>query len=211
MRQFVQHHGIAAPLMRSNIDTDTIIPSVEMKTVSRKGLADGLFAAWRYSDREARTPEPEFILNQAAFSDTSILVSGENFGCGSSREHAVWALDEYGIRAIIAPSFGAIFRANCIANGLLPIRLPWPLVRAIASEVAADQPEHDLLIDLENRAITTPSGTQHNFRIPDSDAAMLLNGWDAIDLTMQTEDQILRFEETDRKQRPWVYLPDPVN
>jgi 3-isopropylmalate/(R)-2-methylmalate dehydratase small subunit len=211
MQAFNQHHGIAAALLRSNIDTDSIIPSVEMKTVSRKGLSDGLFARWRYSDRVSRTPAADFILNQPVFSKTSILIGGENFGCGSSREHAVWALDEFGIRVIIAPSFGAIFRTNCISNGLLPIALPWPLVKAIASEVDIDQPEHELTIDLERRVITTPSGTQHQFRIPASDTAMLLNGWDAIALTMQTENKILEFEGRDKSQRPWVYLPDPEN
>ncbi len=209
MQAFIQHNGIAAPMLHSNIDTDTIIPSVEMKTVTRTGLGDGLFARWRYSDRASRKPDPGFILNQPEFSNVSILIAGENFGCGSSREHAVWALDEYGVRVIIAPSFGAIFRANCIANGLLPITLPWALVKAIASEVDIDRLEHDLSIDLEGQTITTPSGTQHQFRIPDSDAAMLLNGWDAISLTLQSENQILDFDHRDKKQRPWVYLPAP--
>lgn len=206
MRPFTSHEGIAAQILRSNIDTDTIIPSVEMKTVSKNGLSDGLFASWRYLDRVARKPDPDFVLNQADFTGSSILLTGDNFGCGSSREHAVWALDEFGIRVIIAPSFGAIFRANCISNGLLPVTLPWHLVQAIASEVAANQPDHLLTVDLENRLITSPSGTQYRFQLPESDAALLLNGWDAITLTQQLETSISQFHEQDRESRPWVYL-----
>ena len=123
MQPFAAHCGVAAPLLRSNVDTDAIIPSREMGRVSKRGLSIGLFANWRYADPRARIPNPEFVLNQPAYAGASILLGGDNFGCGSSREHAVWALAEFGIRAILAPSFGAIFQKNCIANGLLPARL----------------------------------------------------------------------------------------
>ncbi|HMB60704.1 MAG TPA: 3-isopropylmalate dehydratase small subunit [Xanthomonadales bacterium] len=207
MRAFTRHTGIAAPLLRSNIDTDAIIPSVEMKTVGKKGLASGLFAGWRYADRETRALNPEFILNQPEFAGTSILLAGQNFGCGSSREHAVWALDEFGIRVIIAPSFGAIFRNNCIANGLLPVTLPWPLVSAIADEIEASHSDHELLVDLEKQEVVTPSGTAHGFKITASEAERLLKGLDAISLTMQLHDQMEAFHRKDCVRRPWVYLP----
>jgi len=209
MRPFRQHRGIAAPLLRSNIDTDAIIPSVEMKQVSREGLADGLFAAWRYLDREERVPDPAFILNQPEFSPASILLAGENFGCGSSREHAAWALDEFGIRVIIAPSYGAIFHTNCIANGLLPITLPLEVVQSLAEETGPESDTHELNIDLEQKTVGSPSGSQHAFQLPDSDTAMLLNGWDPIALTLQLQDQIEAFEQRDRASRPWAYLPPP--
>ena len=123
MMPFTQHCGVALPLLRDNIDTDAIIPSREMRTVSRSGLAVGLFAPWRYLDAEARTPNPEFALNQSEYSGASILLVGDNFGCGSSREHAVWALMESGFRAVIAPSFATIFRNNALRNGLLTVAL----------------------------------------------------------------------------------------
>lgn len=207
MRPFTRHKGIAASLLRSHIDTDSIIPSVEMKTVGNKGLADGLFAGWRYSNREARIPNPDFILNQQPFHQASILLAGENFGCGSSREHAAWALVEFGIRVVIAPSFGAIFRNNCIANGLLPVTLPWPLVSSIAEEVDSGQGNHELLVDLEQRVIVTPSGARHGFRITQSEAEMLLKGLDPISLTLQLGKEIERFHVSDCIKRPWVYLP----
>ena len=207
MRPFTRHTGTAAPLLRSNIDTDSIIPSVEMKSVGKSGLSDGLFAAWRYTDREARIPNPDFILNRNGFHQASILLAGENFGCGSSREHAVWALDEFGIRVIIAPSFGAIFRSNCIANGLLPITLPWPLVSAIAAEIDTNSTDHELRVDLEDRVVITPSGTTHRFKITRSEAEMLLKGLDAISLTLQQRDELEAFHRQDCTRRPWVYLP----
>jgi 3-isopropylmalate/(R)-2-methylmalate dehydratase small subunit len=209
VRKFTRHSGVAAPLLRSNIDTDAIIPSVEMKTVSRKGLADGLFAGWRYLDREARIPNPEFILNRPGFERASILLAGENFGCGSSREHAVWALDEFGIRALIAPSYGSIFRANCIANGLLPITLPFNEVQALAAAIGTKASAHELAIDLELGSILTPDGSTCHFEIREADAAMLLNGWDPIALTLQHEDAIRAFTSRDRDERPWAYLAPP--
>jgi len=206
MRKFTVHEGIAAPLIRNNIDTDAIIPSVEMKRVSKKGLSSGLFASWRYTDRDQRTPEPEFVLNQEAYQHASILLGGKNFGCGSSREHAVWALAEFGIRAIIAPSFGAIFRANCIANGLLPICLEADAVGQLAEWVEKDPQVNRVRIDLEKRSINASQDLAFNFDMEESDGDMLLNGLDPIALTLRLEDQIEAFQETDRLKRPWVYL-----
>lgn len=206
MRKFTVHEGIAAPLIRNNIDTDAIIPSVEMKRVSKKGLSSGLFASWRYTDRAQRTPEPEFVLNQEAYQHASILLGGKNFGCGSSREHAVWALAEFGIRAIIAPSFGAIFRANCIANGLLPISLGADIIGQLAEWVEKDPQVNRLQIDLKQRSVKTSQELHAHFDMDDSDAEMLLNGLDPIALTLKLEDQIKAYQETDKQERPWVYL-----
>ena len=135
MEPFTTLSATALPLMRDNIDTDAIIPSREMRTVSKRGLADGLFAGWRYREIGGRDPDPGFVLNEPARKGARILIAGANFGCGSSREHAVWALAEYGIRAIIAPSFAPIFQANCVANGLVPAILPHDLVHALAAHV----------------------------------------------------------------------------
>ena len=134
MKPFVTHEGLAAPIMRVNIDTDTIIPSREMRHVSKRGLGAGLFAGWRYlnGDRKKREINPEFILNRPGYANASILLVGSNFGCGSSREHAVWALLEYGFRAVVAPSFGSIFYHNAMRNGLLPVRLPESSINALA-------------------------------------------------------------------------------
>jgi len=136
MKPFKNISGIAAPLMRINIDTDTIIPSREMKTVSKKGLAGGLFADWRYISTESREENPDFILNQFPYNQAKILLSGSNFGCGSSREHAVWAINEWGIKVIIAPSFGSIFYNNCIKNGVLPINLDEEKIASINNFVS---------------------------------------------------------------------------
>ena len=206
MRKFKQHRGVAASIIRNNIDTDSIIPSVEMKRVSKKGLSEGLFAGWRYTDRVARVPNPEFILNQEPYGGTSILLSGKNFGCGSSREHAVWALDEFGIRVIIAPSFGAIFYANCIANGLLPVSFPAKVIAQMTAFVEKDPQKNKLLIDLENRSVSFPPGEIFHFDVVDSDAEMLLNGWDPVTLTLRLEKEIESFRQEDRKIRPWIYL-----
>jgi len=206
VRAFNQHEGIAASIIRNNIDTDAIIPSVEMKRVSKKGLSEGLFAGWRYTDRVARVPSPEFILNQEAYRNTSILLSGKNFGCGSSREHAVWALDEFGIRVIVASSFGAIFHANCVANGLLPISLSAEVIAQLADLVAKNPQQNQLLVDLENRSVSGPTGETFKFEMADSDAEMLLNGWDPVTLTLRLDNEIQSFRQKDRKTRPWIYL-----
>lgn len=206
MEPFVIHQGVAAPLLRINVDTDAIIPSREMKSVSKRGLSGGLFAGWRYTTPGGREANPEFVLNQAEYADTSILLSGANFGCGSSREHAVWALAEYGIRSIIAPSFGAIFYGNCVRNGLLPLVLDDASIQAISTQVAADPKKNQLTIDLQNRRLTTAGGQAFPFELEDGYQQMLLEGLDPIGLTLKMQNLIDRHIDTDRQQRPWAYI-----
>ncbi len=188
--------SIAAPMLEDNIDTDIIIPSREMKSTGKTGLKDGLFAGRRYL--EGRTPDPGFILNQPPYTNAHILLAGANFGCGSSREHAVWALVEHGIRAVIAPSFSPIFAGNAVRGGLLPCVLP----PAAIADLANAQAVH---IDLPNQTVT--SGPQsYPFTIDEEAKAMLIGGLDAIDLTLHHADAIRAFQAKDRTTRPWVYL-----
>ena len=183
------HIGIAAPLIRDNIDTDQIIPSREMKSVSKTGLSDGMFAGERYIS--GREPNPDFVLNKIVYANATILLSGQNFGCGSSREHAVWALKEYGFRVIIAQSFGEIFYNNCVRNGILPIILK-------AKDIAGLP--HQLTIDLPNQTIGGLS-----FDISAGDKAMLVDGLDVIAQTLDHEAEIELFFEKDKSDRPWIY------
>jgi 3-isopropylmalate/(R)-2-methylmalate dehydratase small subunit len=185
------------PLLRDNIDTDTIIPSREMKTTGRTGLADGLFAPWRYTDAAARLRDPSFVLNQRDAIGTRLLLAGQNFGCGSSREHAVWALAEFGIEAIIAPSFAPIFKGNCIRNGLLPVELPQAVVRGLSWQMVS--------IDLAAQTVSA-GGESWHFDIDPEAKAMLLEGLDAIDLTLKQRAAIEGFLARDRAARPWIYL-----
>jgi 3-isopropylmalate/(R)-2-methylmalate dehydratase small subunit len=189
--------SIAAPLIEDNIDTDIIIPSREMKSTGKTGLKDGLFAGRRYG--EGRTPDPAFVLNQPAYTHAAILLSGDNFGCGSSREHAVWALVEWGIRCVIAPSFSPIFAGNAVRGGLLPLVLPRTMVMALA---AARAP---LAVDLPAQRVTAGE-LSASFEIDDEAKAMLIGGLDAIDLTFQRADLIRDWQASDRLERPWVYL-----
>lgn len=197
MTPFVRLTGRVAPLLRDNVDTDAIIPSREMKSTGRTGLADGLFAGWRY--HEKRVPDPDFVLNQEAYSNATILASGANFGCGSSREHAVWALAEWGIRAVIAPSFAPIFAANCLRNGLLVVALPADAVAQIAGSEAT--------IDLPGQVVTCGARTW-SFTIDAETKEMLLEGLDAIDLSLKSLPAIDAWTQADRTARPWVYLGD---
>ena len=203
MRPFTQHVGVAAPLLQANIDTDAIVPSREMRQVSKTGLAKGLFANWRYTDVVARRPDPEFVLNRKEYAGTSILLSGGNFGCGSSREYAVWALLEFGVRAIVAPSFGAIFQKNCIANGLLPAVVPDAQVRALAQWVEDDPQRHRLSINLVTVAIGTSRGTT-SFAIRAADRTRLLEGQDPIDHTLTRSQAIEAFERERFKAHGWA-------
>jgi 3-isopropylmalate/(R)-2-methylmalate dehydratase small subunit len=198
--------AVAAPLMRDNVDTDAIIPSREMKSTGKTGLASGLFAGWRYREPGSRDPRPDFVLNQPAYAEARIIVAGKNFGSGSSREHAVWALAEYGIRAIVAESFAPIFFGNCIRNGLLPAAVPWEGVLEIAASVSAHPAACLLTIDLPSQVVKLPDGRQWPFPIPGEAKAMLLEGLDAIDLTMKHRDEIRHFIAADREARPWIYL-----
>jgi 3-isopropylmalate/(R)-2-methylmalate dehydratase small subunit len=204
MDRFTRLTAIAAPLLRINVDTDAIIPSREIKGVSKTGLATGLFAGWRYREPGSREENPEFILNREPYRQAQILLSGANFGCGSSREHAVWALHEWGIRAIIAPSFGAIFQGNCVRNGILPVVLEQGIVERLAAWVEAAPAKNLLTVDLQRCTVT--ASEVHPFSIAPADREMLLEGLDAIALTMKRDDEILAFQARDRLRRPWIYL-----
>jgi 3-isopropylmalate/(R)-2-methylmalate dehydratase small subunit len=185
------------PLLRDNIDTDTIIPSREMKTTGRTGLADGLFAPWRYSDAAARLADPAFVLNQPEAAGARVLLAGANFGCGSSREHAVWALAEFGIEAIIAPSFAPIFKGNCLRNGVLPVELPADVVQQLAWQMVR--------IDLPLQTVSAGDNSWA-FAIDPEAKQMLAEGLDAIDLTLKQRPAVRQWLATDRQARPWAYL-----
>lgn len=197
---FIRHSGKIAVLPVDNIDTDQIIPSREMKTVGRTGLADGLFAGWRYVSADDRTPNPDFVLNDPEHSDATILVAGENFGCGSSREHAVWALFEYGIRVIIARSFGDIFFNNCLRNGILPIRLS----PEKTDRIMALTRDTTFVIDLPEQQLHFGDSAVR-FDISAYGKRLLVEGLDPIDLTLKSFEQIRHFHREDETLRPWIY------
>jgi 3-isopropylmalate/(R)-2-methylmalate dehydratase small subunit len=197
MKAFTRLTSVAAPLIRDNIDTDTIIPSREMRSTGKSGLAAGLFAPWRYRDVDARTPDPEFVLNRPEFAGASLLLSGRNFGCGSSREHAVWALIEHGIECVIAESFAPIFRNNCLRNGLLPVELGREAIRSMAGMMVT--------VDLASQTVAHGDGAWF-FNIDSEAKTMLLKGLDAIDLTLEHHDAIAAWQAADRVRRPWIYL-----
>lgn len=186
---FSTHDGIAAPFLFDNVDTDQIIPSREMKSVSKTGLAGGLFAGQRYIS--GRIENPDFILNQPEYRDATILVSGKNFGCGSSREHAVWALKEYGFRVVIAESFGEIFYNNCVRNGILPIQLSKDVIAGLKRGVRID--------------LTAQTVDAKKFEIAEGDKAMLVGGLDPIAMTLEDEDVISAHFARDARARPWLY------
>lgn len=202
MEKFTRLTGVAAPLFRPNIDTDAIIPSREMKRVSKEGLGEGMFADWRYTDVANRVENPDFVLNRPGFRQAPILLAGPNFGCGSSREHAVWALQDYGIRCVIAPSFGAIFQGNCVRNGILPLVLPEPCVAALARSA---EPQI-LTVDLAAQLVRVPDGTELPFTIATADKDMLLEGLDAIGVTLKRLSTIQTFEGTYRARQPWLFF-----
>lgn len=204
MDKFEQHCGIAAPILRGNVDTDAIIPSREMKRVSKQGLGEGLFAGWRYLQQGEREPNHYFVLNKPEYAGTSILLSGPNFGCGSSREHAVWALAEFGIRAIVAPGFGSIFANNCIRNGLLPLVLEDAVIHTIADWVSEDPAGHRVTIDLPAQEIRAADQI-FSFEIEPGAKHMLVEGLDAIALTQTRWRQIETFHEGRKTDRPWLY------
>ncbi len=206
---FRQHTGIAAALLQANIDTDAIIPSREMKLVSKVGLAEGLFANWRYLEPGSRYPNPAFLLNQPAYAGTTILLGGENFGCGSSREHAVWALAEYGIKAILAPSFGAIFHKNCIGNGILPATAESSVIEALAAYTKGDPQNRPIKLDLESKTVACGE-IGAVFSVPDADRDKLLLGLDGIAFTLSQSDAIDEFEARHHEARPWLVIRKPI-
>lgn len=205
MQSQVFHRGIAAPLLRPNIDTDTIIPSREIRRVSKEGLGAAMFAGWRYCSPESRDPDPGFILNQEPYRGTSILLAGDNFGCGSSREHAVWALKDFGVKTILAPSFGGIFFNNCALNGILAIELEEDSIQRLTEWVQLDPRENMLEIDLIAQRIRWQKGKKMRFDIEPARRSLLLEGLDGIAATLRQEADIAAFEDADRERRPWVY------
>lgn len=210
MEAFQTLQAIAAPLIRANVDTDAIIPSREMKTVSKTGLKDGLFAGWRYTQIGGREPNPDFVLNQGAYARAKIILGGENFGCGSSREHAVWALQEYGFRCVIAPSFAPIFYNNCVRNGIAPVRLPAAQIAEIAAAVAADPANNTVRVDLVGQQVVSPDGRTYAFEMEAESREMLLEGLDAIDLTLKQGPALDAWRQADRSARPWIYSIEPA-
>ncbi len=210
MQAFTVHKGLVAPLNRANVDTDAIIPKQFLKSIKRSGFGPNLFDEWRYLDRgepgqdpATRKANPDFVLNQARYRGASVLVAAKNFGCGSSREHAPWALDQFGFRALIAPSFADIFFNNCFKNGLLPIVLPEREVTRLFDEVAAF-PGYALTIDLTRQVVIKPDGLELPFEVQSFRKQCLLNGWDDIGLTLRHADKIRAFETERLTRMPWL-------
>jgi len=203
IEKFVSLQAVAIPLDRGNVDTDAIIPARFLKTVKRTGLGEGLFHAWRYD--ESGKEAPGFPLNMAPYRGGKILVTGENFGCGSSREHAVWSLMDYGIRVVIAPSFGDIFYNNGLKNGLLPVRLASGEVRALIEKVQG-APGSEISVDLPAQKVTGPDGTVYGFEVGSFPKECLLKGLDEIALTLGHEGEIGRYERGGKTKTPWLFL-----
>jgi 3-isopropylmalate/(R)-2-methylmalate dehydratase small subunit len=211
MNKFTLHTGIAAPLDRANIDTDMIIPKQFLKSIKRSGFGKNLFDELRYLDEgqpdqecTGRPLNEDFVLNKARYQGASVLLARENFGCGSSREHAPWALEDFGIRSVIAPSFAEIFYNNCFKNGLLPIVLSDAQVDQLFTEVEASE-GYQLTINLEKQVVVTPSGEEIAFDIDGFRKHCLLNGLDDIGLTLQHADEIKAYEAKRKAEAPWLF------
>ena len=211
MEAFIRHHGLVAPIDRANVDTDAILPKQYLKMTQRSGFGRYLFDDLRYldpgqpgDDCSARRPNPDFVLNQPRYQGASILLARANFGCGSSREHAPWALREFGLRAIIAPSFADIFANNCTKNGLLPVTLPVEVIDALFSEVDAT-PGFMLSIDLAGQTVTGASGDVHRFEFDAFRKGCLLDGVSEIDLALRQANNIRTYERQRRLHEPWVF------
>jgi 3-isopropylmalate/(R)-2-methylmalate dehydratase small subunit len=211
MEKFNVVRGLVAPLDRANVDTDAIIPKQFLKSIKRTGFGPNLFDEWRYldvgepgMDNSRRPLNPDFTLNQPRYAGASILLARKNFGCGSSREHAPWALQDYGFRAVIAPSFADIFFNNCFKNGVLPVRLSESEVDRLFHEVAAF-PGFELVIDLPRQVVTTPSGSfAFSFEVDAFRKDCLLNGWDDIGLVLRHADKIREYESRRLAEQPWL-------
>ena len=216
MQAFTVHQGIVAPMDRDNVDTDAIIPKQFLKSILRTGFGPNLFDEWRYLDKgepgqdpASRKPNPDFVLNQPRYQGASILLARRNFGCGSSREHAPWALQQYGFRALIAPSFADIFFSNCFKNGLLPVVLPESQVARLFDEVVAF-PGYQLTIDLPRQVVVEPGGNELHFEIEPFRKQCLLEGWDDIGLTLRHADAIRAFEAERLARMPWLAHREPA-
>ena len=210
MQKFTVHTGLVAPMDRENVDTDAIIPKQFLKSIRKTGFGPNLFDEWRYLDHgepgqdpTSRTPNPDFVLNQPRYQGASVLLARKNFGCGSSREHAPWALDQYGFRCVIAPSFADIFFNNCFKNGLLPIVLPERTVDALFNETLAF-PGYALTIDLERQVVVRPQGETIAFEVQAFRKFCLLNGFDDIGLTLRHKDKIAAYEAERLATKPWL-------
>lgn len=211
MQAFTQLNGLVVPLDRANVDTDAIIPKQFLKSIKRSGFGPNAFDEWRYldhgepgMDNSKRQTNPDFVLNQARYQGASVLLARENFGCGSSREHAPWALEDYGFRVIIAPSFADIFFNNCFKNGMLPIVLSADDVDTLFKETEASE-GYKLNIDLSEQSITSQSGNLYKFEVDAFRKHCLLNGLDDIGLTMQHQDAIKAFEAKHKVAQPWLF------
>ena len=211
MKPFIIHKGLAVPLLESNLDTDRIIPKQFLKSIKRTGFGPNLFDDMRYEDvglpgqdPAKRKPREDFVLNRPRYQHASILITGANFGCGSSREHAVWALMDFGIRAVIAPSFADIFFVNCAKNGLLPIELDETTTMTLADETERNQ-AYELEINLPDQRVFTPRGASYSFTIDAFRKNAFLKGLDDIGITLQSVAQIKDFEQSHRKDFPWLF------
>jgi len=211
VKALTRHQGRVAPLDRANVDTDLIIPKQYLKSIKRTGFGIYLFDELRFTDEgwpgkalAERTPNPDFALNQERYAQSSILLSRENFGCGSSREHAPWALEDYGFRVIVAPSFADIFYNNCFKNGILPVVLDKSVVQSLFDELyGAD--DYALSVDLQQQTVTTPGGQVYSFEVDAFRKHCLLNGLDEIGLTLESAEKIRAFEARQRLAAPWLY------
>jgi 3-isopropylmalate/(R)-2-methylmalate dehydratase small subunit len=210
VKAFTVHKGLVAPMDRANVDTDAIIPKQFLKSIQRSGFGPNLFDEWRYLDKgepgqdpKSRKANPDFVLNQPRYQGASVLLARENFGCGSSREHAPWALEQYGFRALIAPSYADIFFNNCFKNGLLPIVLPAAQVARLFDDVAAFV-GYSLAIDLPRQVIVKPDGSELPFDVQPFRKQCLVNGWDDIGLTLRHADKIRAFESERLARQPWL-------
>lgn len=211
MKAFTQHTGLVCPLDRANVDTDQIIPKQFLKSIKRTGFGPNLFDEWRYldigqpnQDNSKRPINKDFVLNFPRYQGASVLLARENFGCGSSREHAPWALDEYGFRTVIAPSFADIFFNNSFKNGLLPIVLKDEEVDALFEQAEATE-GYQLTVDLQAQTVTRPDGVQYSFEVDAFRKHCLLNGLDDIGLTLQDQDAIKAFEVGYKQSSPWLF------
>ncbi|CUA82537.1 3-isopropylmalate dehydratase, small subunit [Gulbenkiania indica] len=211
MKAFTTLDGLVCPLDRANVDTDAIIPKQFLKSIKRSGFGPNLFDEWRYldhgepgMDNSRRPVNPQFVLNFPRYHGAQVLLARENFGCGSSREHAPWALEDYGFRAVIAPSFADIFFNNCYKNGLLPIVLPADVVDRLFAECEASE-GYRLTVDLAAQTVTTPAGEVFGFEITAHRKHCLLNGLDEIGLTLQHADEIRAYEARRRAEQPWLF------
>ena len=211
MQAFTQLKGLVAPLDRANVDTDAIIPKQFLKSIKRSGFGPNAFDEWRYLDQgepgmdnSKRPLNKDFVLNQPRYQGASVLLTRENFGCGSSREHAPWALSEYGFRTIIAPSFADIFYNNCFKNGMLPIVLDEVIVDTLMKATLANE-GYELTADLERQVVITPSGEEYAFEVDEFRKHCLLNGLDDIGLTLQQSDAIKEYEHKMMQKTPWIF------